>query len=323
MAPDGAIFVKIWYNGNMKKLILVYNPLASNIAEVESAVLAEARGLRGYLVGKYKVQKAGFAENVAELMRMMDDGDLVVAAGGDGTASLAFNAVVKSGKEVTFAALGYGNFNDVAGMLGEKSLTEIVRKYEAGEVSTAYPLEVKVNGEVWRYALGYATAGLLAEATTLLNQPKVRKKLDAKGRRSTVFSWWEAVKWYLRNHRRKFLVAGKLNGQEFSGKMTDYLAVNGPTLARVMYGGEFWREERKFGSALLGLGKFWKMVRFGLAAINKKKGVSLNETEGDVIEFAEVTKVGLQAEGEYEELDGVEKIEVRKAQRGVIVVARE
>lgn len=306
----------------MKKLILVYNPQASNIAEVEDEVLAEVRSLRGYLVGKYKVQKESFAENVVELAQMIGDGDLVVAAGGDGTASLAVNAVMRSGKEASFAALGYGNFNDMARMFGEENLLEIVRKFEADEMSVVHPLEVKVNGEVWRYAVCYTTVGLLAEATTLMNEPRVREKLDAKGRRSVMFSWWEAVKWYLKNHRRKFLAAGKLNGKEFTGKMTDYLAVNGPRLAHIMRGGDYWQNERKFGSALLGLGGFWKMVGFGLGSIRRTKGVPLVETEGDVVEFDEATSVGLQVEGEFEKMEKVKKIEVVKSEQGLKVVCR-
>lgn len=306
----------------MKKIILVYNPKASNFAAVEEEVLAEARSLRGYLVGKYKVQKESFAENVLEIVQMIEDGDLVVAAGGDGTASLALNAAVRSEKDVTFAALGYGNFNDMAQMLGEKGLLEIVQKFETGEIREAYLLETKVNDEVWRYAACYVSMGLLAEAATLMEQPKVRQKLGAKGRRPVIFSWWEAVKWYLKNHRKKFLVAGKMNGRDFDGRMTDYIAVNGPTLAHVMYGAAYWQEEREFGSTLQGLGKFWKMVKFGLRSINKQKGMPLIETTGDIIEFSESLSVGLQVEGEYEKMDDVKKVEVKKSQRAIKVVTK-
>ena len=43
-------------------------------------------------------------------------------------------------------------------------------------------------------------------------------------------------------------------------------------------------------------------------------------TRGDRLDFVEPSKVVIQAEGEHEELIGVERIEVRKAPRGLKVV---
>lgn len=305
----------------MKKILLVYNPQASNAAVVEDEVLTQTRALRGYLVGKYKVQKTDFKANVAEIVPMIGDGDLVVAVGGDGTANLALNAMAQSGMNAVFAVLGYGNFNDMAGMLGMARLDEVVERYEKGEVLKVHPLEVKVNGEVWRYALCYISAGLLAEATTLMENAKTRKKLTTKSGRVTWLAWWWAVKWYLKNHRRRFLMQGKLNGWEFGSEMTDYLAVNGPTLARVIRGGNYWRDEKRFGSAIKGLGKFWKMVGFGLRSINRRKGLDLTVSEGDRVEFGEGAAIGLQVEGEYEKMDDVRTIEVKKTIKALKIVA--
>ena len=293
----------------VRRLFVVYNPKSARAAAIEAEVLAPLRGLTGWMVGKFEVKAPSVDENAPELAKLLKDGDLVIVAGGDGTAAVAANGVMLAGKEATLGVLGYGNLNDMAGMLGEKEVLEIVRKFEAKETREIYPLEVRLDEKHWRYAPCYATIGLLAEATELMDDKKVRASLR-KGRRGPVFSLGRAVKWYLKNKRRQFLPKGmKLNGVEVPPKTTDYLAVNGPTLARMMKGGDWYQRAEGFGSGVRRLGGFWQMVGFGLKSVFAK--VPLDETKRDVIEFAEASEVEIQAEGEYQKVK-VQKIEVRK-----------
>lgn len=104
----------------MRKLILVYNPSSSHYGGVEEAVLAPARQLKGWMVGKYAIKPTNFDDNVQSLARLMEDGYLVVVAGGDGTASMAINGILRSGKQVVLGVLGFGNFNDIAGCWGRE-----------------------------------------------------------------------------------------------------------------------------------------------------------------------------------------------------------
>ena len=47
---------------------------------------------------------------------------------------------------VTLSGLAYGNFNDLGSMLGVPGgVKEVVRKYEADEVKSVYPLEVRID----------------------------------------------------------------------------------------------------------------------------------------------------------------------------------
>lgn len=301
----------------LKKMLVVYNPRASQRAAVEREVFAELRNLRGWMVGKYAVKPTNFEENVANIAKLVDDEDFVIVAGGDGTTAMAMNGVMRSGKDVTVGVLGYGNFNDVARMLGEESFVGLMEDYEAGRVGELYPLEVKVNGEIWRYAVGYFTMGLLAEATKLMETKAMRKRLQA-GHRGVMGDLWAAVGWYLRNKRKVQLPEGKWNGELMPGKVTDYLAVNAGTLARIMKGEAKWQDKAGFLSGVQRLGGFWRMVGFGLRSVFKK--VPLGETRGDVIEFMEGSAVEMQIEGEYERIEGVRKVEIRKG-RGVKVVS--
>ena len=344
----------------------MYNPRSSHHAAVEAEVLASARKMQGFLVGKYEIKKTSVEVNAEMLAGMLGDGDLVVSAGGDGTATIAANAVMNSGKDVTFSALGYGNFNDMARMLKTRrpveyggeyigGVQEIVEKFLAGSEEKIYPLEILVNGEHWRYAPCYATVGLLAEASEIMDGDKIRKSLNT-GKRGPLYSLMMAVFWYLKNKGRRFLpssgatlsaedsseaegseatsaddssetegsevssanVEVRLNGATLEDGVTDYLAVNGPTMSRLMKGGKWYLSREGFGSAVKRLGKFWKMVGFGLRSVIF--GLRLSETSRDEIEFSVPSEVEIQAEGEYKRLTEVTRIEVRKAERGMKVV---
>ena len=204
----------------LKKLVLVYNPQASHYLAVETEVLSVVRNLTDWLVGKYEVGAGGVCENAKRLSEILSDGDLVIVAGGDGTATMAVNGVMLSGKDVTLGVLGYGNFNDTARMLRMKrpveyggeyigGVLEILQKFEEGKIREIYPLEVRVNGEHWRYAPCYFSMGMLAESTMVFEEPKVREKLKS-GKKRLCFSMWALAKWYFRNRKRSFLSDGKV-----------------------------------------------------------------------------------------------------------------
>lgn len=302
----------------LKKMLVIYNPRSSQYTAVEKEVFAELRKLRGWMVGKYAVKPTNFAENVGNIAKLVDDGDLVIVAGGDGSTAMMINGVMRSGKDVTVGVLGYGNFNDVAGTLGEGNFAELMEDYTAGKIKEMYPLEVKVDGETWRYAAGYFTMGLLAESTELMETKKMRKRLSAE-RRGTLGSLCAAVWWYLKNKRKTRLPGGMWNGVVMQKKATDYLAVNSKILARIMKSEATWEDAVEFNSGVYSLGGFWRMVKFGLTCVFCK--VPLNKTRGDVIEFDAPSDIEIQTEGEYEKLESVQRIEIRKG-RGVKVVNR-
>lgn len=206
------------------KLIVVYNPRSSHYVDVQREVLAPARQLKGWLVGKYELKPTDVDDNAKALVKLLDDGDLVVAVGGDGTAAVAVNGIMRSEKDATFAALGYGNFNDVARMLGTKrpveyggeyvgGIAEIVQRFEAGCTTEIYPLEAKMDGKLWRYAPCYITLGMFAESAAVLNSDEVRKKLRT-GKKHLFFSLWQLAKWYFANHKREFLPGAQVEGEK-------------------------------------------------------------------------------------------------------------
>ena len=210
------------------RLILVLNPRSSQYVAVTREILEPARRLKGWTVGKFELDLGDVDDNARRLAGILQDGDLVMAAGGDGTATVALNGVMtaegrseigdagQSGfgegvrKKVTLAVLGYGNFNDMARMLGvrrREGLEEVVARFAQGETTEIYPLEALVNGKHWRYAAAYVTVGMLAASTAVFDTEPVRWKLRA-GRPRLLFSLWSLFRWYVGNRRRDWLPEG-------------------------------------------------------------------------------------------------------------------
>ena len=320
------------------KLIIVYNVRSSHYQAVRREVLVPARQLKGWLVGKYELKPTDVDDNAAQLAKLLHDGDLVVAVGGDGTAAVAVNGIMLSKKKVTFSALGYGNFNDVAQMLGTRrpveyggeyvgGILEIVANFEAGKVGTLRPMEIKVNGKHWRYAPAYLTMGMFAESTAVLNSTAVRKKLRT-GKKHWLFSIVQLAKWYFRERKQDFIPVGvtkqtKRGAAEYpkvelEAGVTDYLAINSSRVAKFMRGSKSVGSTDEFLSVTGRLGNFWRLAWFMLRSILVKIPGRLSSV--DVLSFAQPAMVTLHAEGESEELTGVEKIEVQKSEQALQTV---
>lgn len=301
----------------MKRIILVYNPRSSKQALIRKEVLDRVRGLRGYIVGKYEVRPTNVDDNASALAALLQDGDIVITAGGDGTATIGLNGVILSKKNVQLAALPYGNFNDLAAILKVKSVEDVI----SGKEGELWPLEIKIDGEHWRYAACYVTMGLFAESTKIFDEPEVRRKLKKKkGLRRLVYSVWVLAEWYFKNRKREFLPAEfKLNGREVRG-MTDYLAVNGRTMAKMMRAGRYYDDARRFGVRCENLARFWPLVRFMARSI--LIWVPVRSSDSEVLEFTGTNEMEIQAEGEYQRLKNVKKVEIRKCEQPVRVILK-
>ena len=99
---------------------------------------------------------------------------------------------------------------------------------------------------------------------------------------------------------------------------TDYLAVNSPRVAKIMRGNRLASKKMEFRGGTGKLGKFWHLIWFMMRSILWR--IPGKKTTGDIIEFAEPGMVTIHAEGEYQRLEGVRKIEIRKAERALKVV---
>lgn len=303
----------------MKRLFLIYNPRSSRFVDVEREVLDRARELKGYLVGKYEVKPTNLDDNITTFSKLLKDGDLVIAAGGDATGVIAANSILKSGKDVTLAALPYGNFNDLSRTLRTTTLSDALD----AEATTRklYPLEIKVDGKFFRYATCYVTIGMTASAVYIYDQPIMRKKLKSKFGRS-ITSYTRLAGWYFKHrHKKTFIPEFALNGELQSTKISDYAAVNGRSMARVMKGGEDFLKPKVFRSEVDRLASsFYRLVKLMLRSIFHR--IPGTDTTGDTLEFTRPATVTLQAEGEHQVFHDIHKIEIKKGKKCLKVITR-
>ena len=304
----------------MKRIFVVYNPRSSRFCDVKKEVLSHLPKLKGCIIGKYEVEPTDVDQNAIKFAKLLKDGDFVISAGGDATGVICSNAILNSNKEVTLAVLPYGNFNDFARTLGTMKFENLGITHSDVKATKYYPLEIIIDGKHFRYATCYATVGMTAEAVPLFDNPKTRKKLQ-KGHKSSWRSYIYLAKWYFKNrHKKVFIPEFKLNGKLQPNKTSDYAAVNGRFMCRVMKGGHDYRDPKVFRSMTYRLTNFWRL--FGLMTKSILVRTPGNETTGDILEFIQPSTVALQAEGEYYTFKNVKKIEVRKSKKFLKVIQK-
>ena len=302
----------------MQRLFLVYNPRSSRYVDVEKEVISRLRHLGGYTIGKYKVKPTNLDDNISAFAKLLKDGDFVLSAGGDATGIIAANGILKSGKDATLAVLPYGNFNDLARTLGTMKFDDVFDEGKHSGTRKLYPLEIYIDGKFYRYATCYVTIGMTAEACELFDEPKFRKQMQ-KGHKSSWRSYLALVKWYFKNrHKREFIPEFKLNGKLQHRKTSDYAAVSGRSMCRVMKGGNDYLDPHKFRSMTDRLTNFWRLFKLMVAAILVRTPGT--ETTGDILEFTKPATVELQAEGEYQVFKNIKTIEIKKGTKCLKVI---
>lgn len=300
-----------------QRVVVIYNPRSSKYVRVREEVLNPISRMTGVMVGRYEIKPTNVDDNARNIAQILLDGDLVVAAGGDGTAMMGLNGVVLSGKQVRFAVLPYGNFNDLAGMLGCKTIGEIIANLR--KTKKMYPIEALVDGEHFRYAACYFTLGMFAESTRVFDAPRVRTRLK-KGNKGIVYSVKTLAGWWISNRKKEFLPRKGflLNGKKVSKRATDVMVVNSSTVAKVMR----TKEARAFKNrdVLIVTGNFgniFKLLWFMLKSMVKR--MPGNVSPEMRLEFDGKTGVEIQAEGECKKIE-CEQIVAKKCIKPIEVV---
>lgn len=324
----------------MQRIIIVYNPNSSRFSDVKREVLTPAQKLKGYMIGKYEVEKTNLEANIAKLSKIIKDDDLVISAGGDATGIIASNGILKSDKDATLAVLPYGNFNDLSHTLGTNKLEDIItwtgglaggtpaaRSRQAstvgetarsGPVQKLYPLEIIVDGKLFRYATCYVTIGMMAESVKIYDQPTMRKKLKKSFGRK-ISSYTDLAGWYFKyRHKKQFLPDFKLNGELQPKNTSDYAAINGHFLARVLKSTPYYQNPHIFLHETDRLTNFWRLAKLITKSIFFR--IANTETAYDKIEFLKPATIELQAEGEYQVFKDIKKIEIKKGDKFIKVI---
>ena len=299
-----------------RRLVLVYNPNSSHFKKMEKKVLRPARKREDFELVEFQVKKSVVERNVNSLVKILKKGDLVVSMGGDGTATMTLNAILKSKREgIVFGVLGYGNFNDVAMTIGSKNLDDIIDTMNVGETREVWPVECRLDEKLWRYGMGYFTVGMMAEACSTFEERKNRKELK-RGDKSVVFSVWHLFKWWRKNRKKGFLPDVFRVDNEEKKKKSDILVLNGRRMGKLIRGrmnasrpDEMLFYTGKMSSWAGILGFMFRSMLFGMPSEIRRKAT---------IEFDKKTEVMIQGEGEFKKTK-VKKIEFIKSKKSVFV----
>ena len=149
----------------MNRILVVYNSRSSRFKDVRKEVLDVLAKKDSVMVGKYEVVDTDVDDNAKKFAKVIQDGDLVLAVGGDATAVIAANGILISEKKATLSVLPYGNFNDLARTLGTKKIDDVF----GATKKKMWPLEILVDDKHFRFATCYVTLGMTAEAVELFD----------------------------------------------------------------------------------------------------------------------------------------------------------
>lgn len=114
-----------------------------------------------------------YFEAVRNIGSQLADGDLVIAAGGDGVAQATFDACYRSNSDVVYATIPLGNGNDISRALNgrNKSVPAIFDQ----EPVDYYPLNVVVDRKTTMAIASYITFGATTIVVDHLNSQSCRR----------------------------------------------------------------------------------------------------------------------------------------------------
>lgn len=286
--------------GTRTRVILVCNRKSTGYKRVEKEVVTTLREFilqqKGITFLRFDVESPTLEENAKRLANLIGDGDVVLVAGGDGTAGIGVNGIMQSGKDAKFYVIPYGNFNDIIQILRSNSGKKV------------FPIEALIDGKHFRYALAYFTVGMMAESTKIFDDEKVRRKLR-KSKFNLIFSLKTLLMWFFVNRKKDYIT---IDGQKYS----DILVVNGKNVARLMKGGDYYLGEN-FLYTEQRLNNLFAMVFFMLQAMFS--GIPGKKLKNKTIHFEEKQRIFIQSEGEYKDLV-VQEISFLKSKKSIEIL---
>ena len=286
--------------GVRTRVILVCNCKSTGHKRVEKEVVKPLREFilrqKGMTFLRFDVESPTLEENAEKLSKLIMSGDVILTAGGDGTAGIGVNGIMQSGKDAKFYVIPYGNFNDIIQILRSNSGKKV------------FPIEALVDGKHFRYALAYFTVGMMAESTKIFDDEKVRRKLR-KSKFNLIFSLKTLLMWFFVNRKKDYIT---IDGQKYS----DILVVNGKNVARLMKGGDYYLGEN-FLYTEQRLNNLFAMVFFMLQAMFS--GIPGKKLKNKTIHFEEKQRIFIQSEGEYKDLV-VQEISFSKSNKSIEIL---
>ena len=162
---------------NIRRILIVHSSHSTraNRYDLVRRDLAKLASVRGWGLNEIMLDNLPYYAAVKKVLSELADGDLVVAAGGDGIAQVSFNAVyfAKSKPNIIFTTIPLGNGNDISRAFNgrRRSVGAILSQ----PVTDFYPLNVAADGKIVLTVASYVTFGATTVLVDYLNRENGRR----------------------------------------------------------------------------------------------------------------------------------------------------
>ncbi len=162
---------------NIRRILIVHSSHSTraNRYDLVRCDLAKLASVRGWGLNEIMLDNLPYYAAVKKVLSELADGDLVVAAGGDGIAQVSFNAVyfAKSKPNIIFTTIPLGNGNDISRAFNgrRRSVGAILSQ----PVTDFYPLNVAADGKIVLTVASYVTFGATTVLVDYLNRENGRR----------------------------------------------------------------------------------------------------------------------------------------------------
>ena len=162
---------------NIRRILIVHSlhSTRANRYDLVRRDLAKLASERGWGLNETMLDNLPYYAAVKKVLSELADGDLVVAAGGDGIAQVSFNAVyfAKSKPNIIFTTIPLGNGNDISRAFNgrRRSVGAILSQ----PVTDFYPLNVAADGKIVLTVASYVTFGATTVLVDYLNRENGRR----------------------------------------------------------------------------------------------------------------------------------------------------
>lgn len=295
-----------------ERLVIIHNPNSTRARRVGREVFD--------VLDSAEVKYTPFAtkspeaeDNIDEMRDFIRDGDRIVVAAGDGTSMQAVNAVVREGhKESALGFLPFGNFRDLASVHPLRT-ADLIPSVGGSPLSieTLQPLTLDVNGEYRRDIPSYLTMGWTALAASQFGSQESRERMKSAPESFKLLnSLWQLGGNYLA-HRGEFLPPFHTSLSPLVQEaVSDVMAVNSPRVGRIVRFPLPFGSMDEFGFRQINVFSLREAIPFGLKALASRADTELIK-DIDIV-FESPSDVPIQTEGEFEYLEGISSLSIRK-----------
>lgn len=159
----------------IKRIVVVFShhsTKAKRYHQVRDRLIATGQEL-GWGLREVCLDNIPYHQVIERLSPELLDGDLVIAAGGDGIAQVTFQAVYQANRAIVYGTIPLGNGNDISRAFNgrHRSARAILNQ----SVVDYHPLNIVVDGKLTFSLASYVTFGATTVLVDCLNQTPIRR----------------------------------------------------------------------------------------------------------------------------------------------------